>query len=633
MLDRRRVWVFAASGLLILAGPVVADTLSEARAAAEAGQYHEAVRLYEQALGENTQLASDPAFVRSWAEAESMLAYEVGLLLHREGEFEPAIEQFIKAIGKDPENQAAHAALADAEFASARARFRAALAAADGDNLLAARDHLNRARALGGTDPAIAQALASIERPGEAFEQAILDKLAAADELAAEKQWQLASMRYAELVEVEPMLLPARAGYFKAEYFRDRSMQLAAEGTDHLANERLGPAAEALAGAVAIWPYHPDAGKKLQEVQLRVAKAVELTAQARAQLDTGDYRAAYGSAENARQQDLSSGPAQDVLREATRLLTNQLAEQGMAALADEDFVASRAKFVEAFEVSRGSRAARKGMTAWHMTRAELAKQDGRVGMALLHYMAADEYGVIPTREQANNAELILLRAADATYRLRVGGGADNQLGVSSTQLASALAGRDEQVWLSTATGDGVPSYLVNVQITDTDVALRRVDGVPAYDTLSGQSVGFNGWEKRGTITCDIAISDPGTGQIIDNWQANRWNSFTDRKQYIVGQSWQDSYWTLPGDDEVAAQLARAMAREVWPRVRDTITTHRAQAFIALAESLEQEGKTDEALEQRVMAVVLVGQLERRESMSRLREMMREHARPAGPAAD
>ena len=632
MLDRRIVLMIAASVLLTFADPSRADALADAAAAAEAGQYHEAVRLYEQALSEDAALAEDEDFRRARAAAESKLAYQVGLLLHREGEYEAAIEQFITAIGKDAGNEPALAALTDAQFAAARARFNAALDAADAGNLLAAKQHLQRSADLGGPGPAVTTALDSIERPEEAFEKEVLDKLAAADELAADQQWQLASMRYAELIAEHPLLLPARAGMHKAEYFRDRSMQLAAEGEDHLANERLGPAAQALAGAVAIWPYHPDAGQKLAEVELRLAKAVELTAQARAQLDAGELAAAYESAQNARRQDLSSGPAQEVLREATRRLAEDLSAQGMAALGEEKFDQARGKFVEAFEVSRGSREARKGMTAWHMTLAERAAFDGRDGLALLHYMAADEYGVVPTRDQANQAEGTLLREANATYHLRVGGG-NGQIGVSSGELANALALRDEQVWLSTAAGEELPGYLVTVQITESDVALRKIDGIPAFGTLGGETVGFSGWEKRGTLACDVAVSIPSTGDMIDNWQATRWNSFADRKQYVVGQTWQDSYWTLPSDDEVEDQLARAMARELWPRIRDTITAHRAQALAAQADALEQEGKTAEALDLRVTAVVLLGQLERRESLSALREMMRQHTNPAGPAAE
>lgn len=633
MLDRRIVLMLAASGLLSFSAPLSADTLGQAGAASDAGQYHEALRLYDQALAEDVALAEDEQYRKARAQAESMLAYQVGLLLHREGEYEAAVEQFITAIGKDADNELALAALNDAQRAGARARYQAALAAADAGDLLAARNHLQASRDLGGTDPAITTALDSIERPEETFDAKVLDKLAAADELAGDKQWQLASMRYAELSADHPLLLPARAGQFKANYFRDRSLELAAEGQEHLANERLGPAAEALTGAVAIWPYHPDAAAKLDEVQLRMAKAIELTNQARAQIEAGQFRAAYETAQGARQQDLSYGPGQAVLRDATRLLAEDISAQGMDALAKEDFVAARDKFVEAFDISRGSRAARKGMTAWHLTLAGMAEFEGHRGMALLHYMAADEYGVVPTRDKANETEVALLRAADATYRLRVGGG-DGQIGVPSAELESAIASRDEQVWLTTATGeDNVPSYLVNVRITDTDVALRRVGGVPAFDTFSGETVGFGGWEKRGTLTCDIAISDPATGDIIDQWQANRWNSFTDRKQYVVGQTWQDSYWTLPGDDEVEQQLARAMAREVWPRIRDTMTAHRAQTLLAQADALAQEGKTDDALDQRIMATVLVGQLERRESLAQLRDMMREHANPAGPAAD
>lgn len=613
--------------------PVFAGTLDDAATAAEAGHYLEAVRLYDQALVEDPTLGEDADYRTARTQAESAVAYQTGVLLHREGEYEAAIEAFIQAIGIDNDNQAALAALSDAQFAAARSRFDAAIAAADGGDLLTARDHLRNARNLGGVNASIDTALQSITDPAQAFEQDTLDRLAEAQRIANDLQWGLAENQFAALVEAQPLLLPARAGLHQAMHFKQRSMDLTTQGEDDLANERLGPAAEAFAGAAAIWPYNPTAGKLLEEVELRMAKAVELTDQARAQLDAGELQAAYETAQQARQQDLSSGPAQDVLRDATRLLAEDYAEQGMAELADENFDASRDLFVQSFEVSRGSRAARMGMTAWHLTLAALAEDGDREGIALLHYLAANEYGIEVTEEQSNAAESAILRESAASYRLRVGGG-NADLGVGAGELASAIAGRDTAPWLSAAVGEDVPQYLVSVQITATDINLRRIQNTAVVDhTFGGFSGGFAGYEKRGTLDCDIAISDPTTGDIIERWQASRWTSHRDRRQYIIGQTWQESYFTLPDDDEIEAQLSRAVAREVWPRLQSVMTRHRATRLAAEAEALGEAGEQDAALDKLVAAHVLMGQVERREALGELRDLMRQHAQPAGPAAE
>lgn len=633
-MPRRPFACLTTSALLCaLSLPVFGGTLEDAATAAEQGHYLEAVRLYDQALADEPALGEDADYRTARAQAESAVAYETGVLLHRAGEYEAAIEAFIRAIGIDNDNQAALAALSDAQFAASRSRFTAAIAAADGGDLLTARDHLTIARNLGGVNESIDIALQSITDPAQAFEQESLDQLAEAQRLATDLQWDLASNQFADLVQAQPLLLPARAGLAQARHFKQTSLDLTAQGEDDLANERLGPAAEAFAGAAAIWPYNPTASERLEEVELRMAKAVELTDQARAQLEAGEFQAAYETAQQARQQDLSSGPAQDVLRDATRQLAQDYADRGMAELAEENFDASRGLFVLAFEISRGSRAARMGMTAWHLTQAALAEHDDRKGIALLHYLAANEYGIEATEEQSNAAEEAILRESGAGYRLRVGGG-NADLGVGAGELASAIAGRDTAPWLSAAVGEDVPQYLVSVQITATDINLRRTQNTGVVDhTFGGFSSGFAGYEKRGTLDCDIAISDPATGDIIDRWQANRWTSHRDRRQYIIGQTWQESYFTLPDDDEIEAQLSRAMAREVWPRMQSVMTRHRANLFAAEAKALGEAGEADAALDKLVAAHVLMGQVERREALSELRDLMRQHAQPAGPAAE
>ncbi|XAL98491.1 hypothetical protein OT109_12990 [Phycisphaeraceae bacterium D3-23] len=551
-------------------------------------------------------------------------AYETGLLLHREGEFEAAVEQFYEAIGHDPSLQRAYAALTDAQVSGARNRLLLAIRAADEGDLLAARRHTQRAMALDGGNEhirAAAQSFGPIEDALIATQQHAFTQGQA---LADEQNWRLARERFEALIETAPLYLPARAAKQRAAHFENRSIELANQGTALMQQHRLGPALESLAAASAIWPYHPDASETAEQVEAQIADAQALAGRAANAVAAGDLEEALGLAQSATAIDSSNAQARGAVRDAERGLAERYSVQGDEQLEAGDFAAARAHYVQAFEYVGYYPDARRGMAQAYLGEGQALWLSGRSGAALLAFLAGESHDRSAVNDAISQLRREMLSQFDVTLTIDVPEHAP-AIGVESRALWAELATAPLSPYMARADADEA-RYAVEVRINDTDVELRRTRTTQStYGNSSGYATGYTQWEKRGTLDCTVTITDTASGEVVRRWDANRWVTHTDRQQYVVGTTWRRSYWTLPSDDEVEGRLARDLVNEVWPDIRAAVTLARARDLRDQADMPPFAQTPEQTLELRVASTLLAGQVNEREGDAALRELAREFA--------
>ncbi len=570
------------------------------------------------AAQERTLTASDRG-------GDARLAYETGLLLHREGEYEAAIGQYIEAIGLDPSLDAAYAALTDAQVAAAQARLTLAIEAADAGDLLGAAEHARRAAQLDGENDDAVTAAGSFGPVQDVLGGAPLAALSQGQSLSDERQWKLAAERFAAVVEAEPMFLPARAALHRAAYFRSRSEDMANAGVALMQSRRLGPALEQLSGALAIWPYHPDAADMAQRVQAGIDQANDQALRAQRAASAGDLGEAVQRASAALETDSSNQSARDVLRDAQRGLADGAVAQGERELAEQDYRAARDRFEQAMSYVNHYPSARRGLAQSFLQQGEALASSDRPGAALLSYLSGRVHDRAAVDEHLRQSERTLLSGLDASLTLEVPDH-DPALGVDSGLLLAELQTKPLPPYMQRTEPDA-ERYAVRVQITETDIRLRRIESAGSYYNSSyGYSTGYTRWQKLGTVACSVTVTDRATGRVVGQWNANRWVTFDDQQQYVVGRTWRRSYFTLPTDDEVAGRLARDLVDEVWPGIREAVVLARARTLRDAGAALAEQGDAEAALELEVSATLLAAQVNPREgerALMRLAESFEE----------
>ncbi|MEM9414309.1 MAG: tetratricopeptide repeat protein [Planctomycetota bacterium] len=575
-------------------------------------------------LGVGSAFAQGMAQASAQDRRDASHAYETGLLLHREGEFEAAVELFYEAIGHDPALQRAYAALTDAQMSAARNRLLLAIRAADEGDLVAARRHAERALAFDGDSPDIRAAAQSFEPIEEVLSTSQQQAYAQAKALADDRSWRLARERFEALIESAPLYLPARAAHQRAAHFENRAIELGNQGAALMQQHRLGPAVESLAAALAIWPYHPDASALAEQAQAKFAEAEALATQASDAHASGELEQALALAQSAATIDRSHEAARRVVREAQRGLADRCCTQGDAHLESGDFAAARAMYAQAFSYVGHYPDARRGMAKAYLAQGEALLQDGRPGAALLAFTAGQSHDRGAVAEAIRQTRGEMLSDMDVTLAIHVPEHAP-AIGVDSAALEAEFDGASLSAYMARA-DEGDARYAVEVRINDTDVELRRTRTTQsAYGNSSSYAVSHTQWEKRGTLDCTITVTDTASGEVVRRWSANRWVSHTDRQQYVVGSTWQRSYWTLPSDDEIEARLARDLVGEVWPDIRAAVTLARARALRDQAQTPPLEQTPEETLELRVAATLLAGQINEREGEVAIRELARAFA--------
>lgn len=633
-------WCVSAVVCVASAWSSVAGPVEDAQQASQRGDYAIAVERFEQAAQAMPELLDDASFMSSWRFAESRAAYALGTTLHKQGEYNAAADAFLRAIAKDSGYELAYAALADAQRAGVQQHLLAALDAADQGDLLTAKRRLEESLVLGGgADQQVAAALASIAEPEKTFDKAVLDQLAEARRLGDDRQWGLAERQLLALVKAEPLMLPARAELTRASRFKSMSEAMTDEAATLIAQQRLSPALEKLASAATVWPYNKRAAELLGSVEAQIKRANAIVEEARQLAAKADWRAANEKVNEALAIDPSLAEARAVRSEVRVGLVKMLADDAQAALAGGDIKRTR-ELIDRGEVYwPNNRWTRRVFADYQLVLAEKAARAGRTGEAYLRTLLAARDAQVNDKLEA--MEQAMLRDADATYAYSIEPN-NPSLGVSSAQLADALAGQaysspkqvalirlthDGEVIAPNAPGDDTanPRYVVRVRITDTDIDLRQRDGVLA---LNGSGIGTTDtvtvggghyWEKYGTVDAAVSVFDQATGQPIDAWTAGRWANYTDRQQYVIGQTWNTSYWTLPTDESIAAQLARDLAARLQPTVEEVVTLARARVLSETAQELDK-AQPAEAMDLRVSAVLLAGTVNPREARRELRKM-------------
>lgn len=573
------------------------------------------------ALGQG---ASTPAAVSAERQREGRLAYETGLLLHEQGEYEAAIGVLIESIAADPSREEAYRALTAAQVEGAQARLALALDAADGGDLPAAARHARKAAELDGENHDAVAAARSITDPSAVLTAAQHERFDQAQSLTDDRQWGLARRQLAALVAEAPLFLPGRSALQRAAYFEGRANAMANEGVALMQQHRLTPAVEQLSGAVGIWPYHPDAGASLEQALAGQRRAVGLAEDAVSAMGEDELDTALDLARQALAVDSANAQARGLERDARRSLAQRATTRGNHSRQAERYDAARDHYHEALDIVPGYPDARRGLAQTYLGQGRSLADEGRPGAALLAYLAGGEHdrravrGALADGEQAllGRDELAVSYAIDVPDHT-------SALGVGSAGLLAELRTQRHPDYLRRGVDADETRYGVRVRITDTDITLRRVRSASSsYYSTGGVASGYTRWEKRGGVDCTVTITDRATGAVVDTWDANRWVTFSDTQQYVVGSSLQRSYWTLPSDSAIADRLARDLADAVWPAVRDRLTLARAQALLAESVELSAAGDADAALEREVAATVLAGQVNGREGERALRELAR-----------
>lgn len=626
-------WVFSAA----------ASPVEDAGRAYDRGDYSLAADLYERAAEQTPALKDDKAFVTAWRKAEARVAYATGSRLHKEGEYGAAADQFMRAIGKDSDFELAYAALADAQQAGIRQHLLAAVEAADNGDLLTAKNRLERSLVLGGgSNDQVTTAINSIAKPEETFDKKTLDKLAEAKRLGKDRQWGLAEQQLTELVKQTPLMLPARAELSRAQRYKNMSVAMTDEAAALITQKRLSPALAKLSSATSVWPYNQRAAELLESVEAQVKRAAALVDEARKLSEQADWRGANEKLVDALAIDPSHADAR-ALRSKVRVgLVKMLGEQAQAELDEGNVARARELLDRADQYWANNRWTRTGFSAYQLVLMQQAEEAGRTGEAYLRALLASRQDEatfrIPQMERA------MLREAGATYSYKIDS-TTPAIGVDSGALATALSAQAYATHRSPLTCTAIvhgalaiepgadapdkaePRYTVRVVITETDVDLRqRSNGLTTHigTTFGDTSIAGHThyWEKYGYVDAQVQVFDNQTGERVDSWSAHRWANYTDRQQYVVGRSWNTSYWTLPTDDAIESRLANDLSEAIQTAVDESIALARARALRDAADELEKDNPSA-ALDQRVAAVVLAGQVNTRQARQELRRMARD----------
>lgn len=647
----RRTWFLVCGCALTwsaMAGPV-----EDAQQAYDRGDYTRAVDRYNDAAEASPTLRSDPSFMKSWQQAEARVAYQVGSKLHAERAYSAAVEQFMHAIGKDPSYKLAYAALEDAQRAGIQQHLLRALESADRGDLLAAKRELESSLVLGGSgDPQVKTALAGIVQPEQTFDEATLAKLAEARRLGDDRQWELAERQLMTIVKQHPLLLAARAELTRATRLKTMSVTMTDQAAALIAQQRLSPALEKLAGAASIWPYNDRAAELLESVETKVKRAESLVEVARQHANNTDWRDANEKLLEALAIDPSNAKARALRSEVRVGLVSMLGEDARAALGAGDTQRARTLLDRGMEYWPNNRWTRGDLAQYQLALSEKAAEADRTGEAYLRALLASRDAVVT--HQLNAMERSFLNQTQARYAYDIEP-STQPFGVESTTLTNALsaqaAGSREQHISCIRLQHGEAAidrfveaheqadarFLVRVRITDTDIDLRqRSNGAIAYNGTSFGNTGqyaFNNnhyWEKYGKVDAAVVIIDQTTGKEIDRWTANRWANYTDRQQYVIDRQWNDSYWTLPTDEAIETRLARDLAADIQPAVEQAITLAKAKSLRRGADAMEKQDPAA-AMDQRVSAVILAGQINPRDARRELRRMAKalDEAYPTG----
>lgn len=636
-------WCLSAVLGSLLTCSVIAGPVEDARLAFDRGEYHRAADLYEQAAKQQPGLRDDQAFMADWRKAESRIAYEIGVDLAAEREYDAAVNLFMTAVAKDDQYKEAFAALEDARRAGIQQHLLVAMQSADEGDLLTAKKRLERSLVLGGgAYEQINTAIASIADPASAFDEETLGRLAEAKRLAGDRQWGLSEAQLKSLVRDAPLLLPARAELSRVGGIKALSVSLTDAAASLIAEQRLSPALDKLASATRVWPYNERAAQMLESIDAKIKRALALVEEADALQQQADWRGAYEKVNAALAIDPSL-PQARAMRSTVRIgLVQMLSEQALAALEQGDTKQARQLIERGDQFWPNNRWTRQAFADYQLTLAEDAAQAGHAGEAYLRTLLASRHRSLNSDLSAR--ENAFVDDAQATYSYDVAPSTPT-IGVGSADLLAALAtqangwqdgpascvlmlhgGQQLERGAQLAEADAA-GYRVSVRITETDIDLRqRNNGTISTNGLTfGENSGaFNShyWEKFGDVRVAVLITDAKTGNGIKRFNSYRWANYTDRQQYVIGNTWRDQYWTLPTDEAIAGRLAGDLAAQIHPQIVESVTLAKASALRNAADELAGE-QPDAALNQRVAAVILAGQINPRQAKIELWKMAKQ----------
>ena len=453
-----------------LVGCGVGKIIKEGDALLEVNRAAEATSNYELALAKDPKLARKTDFVAKLNRARALAAYQDGVRLGGQGDWEAAVQAFQRSLDVGPEVADAPRALAEAKREAAKVCHQRALGLADQGKLNQAILELRRALSLDPENLDAQDALKSVEDRKQDLQSRAHKLYGDALALQAEKRWLKASETLDAALEANRNHLPSRVKLHTSEENLSRARKLYSTGNRQLEERRLDAAITSYESALAVWPFFDDARRELAESCRRREVAQGHLDRAKALAERGEWDETV----RATQAALGVFP---FLEEAKALLNRSKQEAAAAHLVTGQGLLAAGKLAEAeaeFKLALGYvpdlAGAKSGLAQADATRGEVARQQGLWGHALLWYMNADEHVSRPAyRDRVKEARSAIV--GRIRFAVAIGAAAgEPDTGALVSRVAQRVA-RGKPVFVNLT--DGPADYTARVGVSRLDIAERR----------------------------------------------------------------------------------------------------------------------------------------------------------------
>ena len=358
-------------------------------------RHAEAERAYRRALEISPKLAQDPIFSGKLRRAHSLRAYDQGMRLANQGQWDEAIPCFAESRDADPDHAEAARALAWARAEGSKAHHGTALDHADHGRLDAAGAEVRRALVLDPGNAAARESLDSVSQkstPALAAAQALF---AQAQALAPQRQWGRAAAALEKALDANANHVLARVALCQARGEMGRATSACDEGRRLLAAKRLEEARDAFGKALAAWPFHPTAKPLLDKATALRQQAEDHYQRAVGLADGRQWPEAVAAAAKALALFPYHTQAQNLLAHGKERAATAHCARGRELLAKGQLDAAEAELARAFAYLPGFPDARAGLAEVCAARAAGAERDELWGTAILWYLEAADHADSP----------------------------------------------------------------------------------------------------------------------------------------------------------------------------------------------------------------------------------------------
>ena len=261
------------SFLLTSAGCAAKRLMERGDAAMLADEPVRARTYYRQAVQKDPDLARKPEFVARMNHIASRAAYVEGQKLAEAGKWEAAAGRYEECTRLDPKFAPAAEQLANSRREASRVRHRAALKLADEGRLSDAVTELRRALELDPHNADAKEALDSINEQSRARSGEGLREYRKALALQKERRWGQAADAFGASVKLAPNHLPSRLGSHHARKTIASARADYQRGRNLLGKRKLGDAVAALEASQKAWPFLTGAAETLGRARAQLQRA------------------------------------------------------------------------------------------------------------------------------------------------------------------------------------------------------------------------------------------------------------------------------------------------------------------------------------------------------------------------